>query len=106
MEKESVETLKKILYRLDQLIALLKASSSKTLEEFKKQIEKDKVSSKILECTRDPTSYSELSKKVAEEMGVAEITVRKKISTLKRLGFLIATRRGREVYYENSGLFE
>jgi len=47
-----------------------------------------------------------LAKKVAEETGAAEITVKKKISTLKEMGFLTTRREGREVYYENSGLFD
>lgn len=38
-------------------------------------------------------------------MKVAEITVKKKISTLREIEFLITRREGREVYYENSGLF-
>ena len=104
MDEEAVEILKEISRKLDQLIVLSKLNSQKIIGEFRDQIEKDKVSLRILELTSTPLSYSELSKKVADEMNVAEITVKKKISSLRAFGLLIATREGREVYYENSGL--
>ncbi len=69
-------------------------------------VEKDKISKRILELADGTVTYSELAKKVAEEMKVSEITVKRKISSLKEWGFLKTIRKGREVYYENSGLFD
>ena len=99
-------TLREISRKMDQLILLLKLSNRKTLDEFKKEVKRDGVSARILELADGTLNYSDLSKKKADEMNVAEITVKKKISTLREMGFLITWRDGREVYYENSGLFE
>ena len=69
-------------------------------------VKKDRISARILDLADGTLSYSDLSKKISEEMKVAEITVKKKISTLREVGFLISRRKGREVYYEDSGLFD
>jgi len=106
MEKETLEVLKEISRKLDQLIILSKLNSQKAIEDLRNQIQKDKVSSKILELVTSPLSYSELCKKAAEETEVAEITVKKKISALKASRLLITKRSGKEVYYENSGVLE
>jgi len=106
MEKNEIEILKEISRKMDQLIILLKLSNRKVLNGFKKEIKRDRISARILELADGTLTYSDLSKKVAEEMKVAEITVKKKISTLREMGFLITRREGREVYYEKSGLFE
>jgi len=106
LSEENTRLLKDISRKLDQLIILMKLSNRTTLEDIKKKIERDKVALKILECADGSLSYSAISKKISEDLGVAEITVKKKISELKELGILISTRRGKEVYYENSELFE
>ena len=106
MEKNEMAILREISHKLDQLIVLLKLSNRNGLNQFKKEVQKDRVSVRILELADGTITYSDLSKKISEEMGVAEITVKKKISRLREMGFLIARREGRQVYYENSGLFE
>ena len=106
MEKNGVAILREISHKLDQLIILLKLSNRDVLNQFKREIQRDRVSARILELADGTLTYSELSKKVAEEMGVAEITVKRKISRLREMGFLIIRREGRQVFYENSGLFE
>jgi len=106
MEKNEVAILREISHKLDQLIILLKLSNRDVLNQFKREVQRDRVSARILELADGTLTYSELSKKVAEEMGVAEITVKRKISRLREMGFLIIRREGRQVYYENSGLFE
>lgn len=106
MNEENTEILKEIAHKLDQLIALLKLNNREALEKFEKEIKKDKVYSKILEYADGSLTYSDLSKKVANEVGVAEITVKQKLSTLKDKKILITKRTGREVYYENSGLVD
>ena len=105
MEKEEIELLREMSRKLDLLITLLKLSNMETLDKFRKKMKRDKVSEKILELVEEPISYSDLVRKVAAETGAAEITVKKKISQLKAMGFLVSRREGREVYYENSGLF-
>lgn len=64
------------------------------------------IAAKILDYSDGSLSYSKLVNKVSKELGVAEITVMKKISELKEMGFLVTERKGREVYYGKSGLFE
>jgi Mn-dependent DtxR family transcriptional regulator len=47
-----------------------------------------------------------LSKQVADELAIAEITVKKKIAELKDMGLLKTVKKGREAYYEKSGLVD
>lgn len=106
MSDENTEILKELSHKLDQLIALWKLNNREALEKFEKEMKKDKVYSKILDYADGSLSYSQLTKKVVEEVGGAEITVMKKLSTLKDKKVLTTKRKGREVYYENSGLFD
>lgn len=106
MVDENTEILKELSHKLDLLIALWKLNNREALEKFEREIKKDKVYSKILDYADGSLTYSDLSKKVADEVGVAEITVKQKLSTLKDKKILITKRTGREVYYENSGLFD
>lgn len=103
---EQLETLKEISRKLDQLIILTKLGNSDIIEEYKKRIRGDKVAAKILDCSDGSLSYSEISEKVSNELGIAEITVKKKMTDLREMGFLVTERRGRQVYYDKSGLFE
>jgi len=102
--RDELEILKEISNKLNLILALLKLSNKDFLDRFQRDLKKDAVSSKILELADGTLTYSELSKKVAKELKVAEITVKRKISTLRNMGFLIAKRKGKEVYYESSGL--
>ena len=101
---EDIKVLKEISYKLDQVITLLKLSNMDALKKVSAELSRDRVSKKILELADGTLSYSDLTKKVSEELGVAEITVKKKIARLKELGLLLPRRRRREVYYENTGL--
>jgi biotin operon repressor len=98
--------LTEISRKLDQLIVLLKMSNRVALEEYRKRLERDKVYVRILEISDGSLSYSGLSKKLSEELGVAEITVKRKIADLREMGLLVATRKGGEVFYVNSGLLD
>lgn len=105
MSKEQ-EILKEISRKLDQLIILTKLNSLDIIKKYKMKIRGDKVFAKILDYSDGSLSYSELCEKVSKELGVAEITVKRKVSELKEMGFLVAERKGRQVYYNTSGLFE
>lgn len=76
------------------------------IKKFKIKIRSDKISARILDSSDGSLSYSKLVEKVSEELGCAQITVMKKISELKEMGFLITERKGKEVLYDKSGLFE
>lgn len=106
MSEENLKILKEISHKLDQLIILGKLTNRSVLEEYKRKAMIDPVSSKILGYADGSLTSSDLSKKVANELSVAEITVKKKISSLREMGFLTRRREGREVYYESSGLLE
>ena len=98
------EELKRISFRLDQILLLLKMANKKPLEEARSKIQTDKTAAKILELCAQPISYTELAKQVASQTGVAEVTVRRRISELKDSGVLVSDRRGKEVLYVDSGL--
>lgn len=103
---EDVKLLGEISTKLDQLIVLFKLSNKETLDSYRKKLAADKVYLKTLELANDPRTYSELSTRVANELSVAEITVRKKMSELVDMGLLLRKREGRNVYYINSGLLD
>lgn len=105
-EKDTAALLKEISKKLDRLVILMKLSNRAALGDFKKKIERDKVAVKILENADGSLTYSDLSKKVATDLGMAEITVKKKISDMKEIGILSINRKGKEAYYENSGLLD
>lgn len=106
MGKEQLKIWREISHKLDQIIILSKLSNRQLIKQFQRTVRKDGVSAKILDYADGSLNYSDLSERVSEELGVAEITVKRKISDLREMGFLISRREGREVYYENSGLFE
>jgi len=101
-----LDTLKEISRKLDQLIILTKLGNLDIIAEYKIRVRGDKVFGKILDYSDGSLGYSELCEKISKELGVAEITVMKKVSELKGMGFLVTERRGRKVYYDTSGLFE
>jgi biotin operon repressor len=105
LSEEIINILREISKKLDQLIVLIKLSNRAALEDIRRRIERDKVALQILESADGSLSYSAMSKKISETLGVAEITVKKKISELKEMGVLVAVRKGKEVYYEKSELF-
>jgi DNA-binding transcriptional ArsR family regulator len=98
--------LEEISRKLDQLIILTKLSNLEIIAKYKATVQGDKVFAKILEYSNGSLSYSELSEKISKELGVAEITVKKKLSSLKEMGFLVSERKGNQVYYTTSGIFE
>lgn len=106
MPEDNTVLLKEISKKLGSLIILMKLSNRAALEDFKRKIDRDKIAVKILEVADGTITYSDLSKKVAADLGVAEITVKKKISEMKELGVLSISRKGKEAYYENSGLLD
>lgn len=106
MSEDMIQSLNEISKKLDRLIALMRLSNLAQIDDYRKQLSKDKVYLKILEFSDGLLTYSDMSKKVAEELGVAEITVKKKIAELREMGLLLTIRKGREVFYENSGLLD
>jgi len=110
MDEEEKELLKLIASKLDKLdmldtlISLSKLSNRPILDEIRRNLERDKVATRILDLSDGAITYSNLAKQVSEETGAAEITVKKKMSDLKAMGLLTSRREGKETYYENTGL--
>jgi len=100
------EILREISHKLDKLIILAKLSNLDTIAKYKARIRSDKAYGKILNYSDGSLSYSELCERVSKELGVAQITVMKKVSELREMGFLVTKRRGKQVYYATSELFE
>lgn len=101
-----LDFLKDISHKLDQLIILTKLSNREIIAKYKTRIEGDKVYAGIMNFSDGSLTYSDICKKVSVELNVAEITVKKKVAELKEMGFLVSERRGKQVYYLQSGLFE
>ena len=98
--------LKEISLKLDALISLYKIGLKKELNILTEEIKKDKVSQKILEMADGSLSSGELRQKVADSIGVSEVTVRRRISELSEMGLLLSRRENLNVYYTNSGIIE
>lgn len=104
MTEELSKSMQELSKKLDLLISIYKICNRSMLDEFKKELNRDKVFGKIIELADGGITYSTLSKRVSEETGAAEITVKKKISDLKELGVLVTRRDGKETYYDKSGV--
>ena len=100
------ELLKEISHKLSQLIVLTKLSNSKIIAETKEEIRKDPVSRALLDFADGTLSSGQLTDKVMQQVQTSERTVKRRISDLTEKGALISTRKGNEVYYENSGLYD
>ena len=98
--------LKEISQKLSQLIVLTKLSNSKLIEEVKKEIRKDKVCRKILDLSDGSLGSSQLRQNVTTSIKVSDKTVQRRISYLVEKGALIPIRKGREIFYDNSGLYD
>jgi len=102
---DEVTLLREISRKLSQLIILFKMTNQEKIDEIGKQIKKDKVAGSILEFADGSLSVKSLKKKVSKLTRVSEKTVKRRIYELAEKGALIANRKGKENYYENSGLF-
>lgn len=103
---DETELLKEISHKLSQLIVLTKLSNSKVIAETKEEIRKDPVSRALLDLADGTLSSAQLKDKVIQQTNTSEATVKRRISDLTEKGALISTRKGKEIYYENSGLYD
>ncbi len=106
MENEESHVLKEISQKLDHLIALLKLSNRNTLQTIRKEIEEDKTYTAILVYATGELNASDLKEKVEKETGLTSRTIERRVRELIDIGFLVSRRKGREVYYEASALYD
>ena len=103
---DEIALLKEISRKLSQLIILFKMTNQEKIDETGKQIKKDKVARAILESADGSLSMKSLKEKVVKSTKVSGITVKRRIYELVDKGALIVNRKGKENYYENSGLYD
>lgn len=103
---DEVKLLREISRKLSQLIVLTKLSSSKFVEETRKEIKKDKVCHTLLDLADGSLGATQLKQKVMATTKVSEETVERRISLLVEKGGLTSKKIGREVFYENSGIYD
>ena len=100
------DLLKEISRKLSQLIFLTKLSNLKLIEEAKQEIREDQVFQAILDIADGSLSSSDLKQKVMTMTKVSKPTVGRRLAWLVERGALVTTRKGNEVFYENSGLYD
>ena len=76
------------------------------IDEIKKEIKKDKVARSILEFADGSLPVKSLKEKVIQSTELSEKTVRNRIYELCDKGALTVNRKGKENFYENSGLYD
>ena len=103
---DEVELLKDISHKLSQLIVITKISNSEAIAETKKKIKEDPISCALLNLADGKLSAGQLTDKVKKKTKKSERTVKGRIADLIEKGALIAKRRGKEIFYENSGLYD
>lgn len=99
-------SLKDVVDRLDQLISLWKLANRDTIKKIKKEIEKDPVSKKILELSDGTREYGALVEEVAKVTGKSTRTVERRISDLVEMSVIRSVRKGKQVFYEKTGLYD
>lgn len=104
MLEEENEKLDEISKKMDLLINLIKLTNQSALKEVRKRIKDDEISALIFEHADGTKSYGEIIREVSAESGKSQITVKLRIRELKELGVLIAKKKGKEAFYESSGL--
>jgi len=100
-----LELLQSISEKLNQLIILTRLANSKAIADFKKKIEGDPVFQAVLDTANASLSSSELKQKVKEQTQVSEGTIKNRIAVLMEKGGLTAVKKGKEIYYDDSGLY-
>lgn len=106
MSEDSTVVLKEISHKLSQLISLTKLANKDLIQKAKEEVNKDKVFAKILEFSDGTLPSNQFKQKISNEAKVSKKTVQRRISQLLDMGALIAIRKGKEIYYKNSGLLD
>lgn len=106
MSKDSTSLLEEISNKVSQLISLTRLANSDLIRKKKEEVNKDLVCVRILELSDGTLPSNQFKQKISTETNVSEKTVQRSISELIDVGALIAVRKGREIYYQNSGLLD
>jgi len=98
--------LEEISQKLTQLVSLFKLANRDIIRKAKGEIMNDPISAKVLELADGTLSAIPFKQKIANDTKVSEKTVERRISELLDMGALVTVRKGREIFYENSGLLD
>jgi len=100
--------LREISTKLSQLILLSKIANKEELD--KQKAEWKEKSDQLDQAIRDAASQGLLSgaikEKVCKDTGKSTRTVENRLYRMIELGILVPRREGRNVYYDESGLFD
>jgi len=105
-EEDIVILLNEISCKLDQLIILTKMGRQEEIRKIRERVKGDPILNKIRKLSDGNTSSSQIKSSVSKATSKSEALVEKKIYELVDDGILIPIRKGREVYYIDSGLIE
>ena len=100
-----LSVLQEILEKLSQLLTLTRLANFQVISDFKKEIKKDRLLELIQDLADDTLTASELKAKVKKAMKVSDDTIERRIAVLMEKGALYAKKRGKEIYYGDSGLY-
>jgi len=103
---DEITILEEISRKLSQLIILFRMTNREEIDEIKKEIREDKVARSILELADGSLSFKSLKQKVSQSTKVSQTTVERRAYELVDKGALIANRKGKENFYQNSGLYD
>ncbi len=101
---EETDLLRRILQQLGTVVAIQLLTNRSAVDALRAELENDKVAKSILENCTDPVPYSDLVAIAARDTGANERTVKRRISELNGRGLISSSRRGQQVFYENSGI--
>lgn len=100
------DLLKEISNKLSQLIVLTKLSNSNQIQTVKEEIRKDPVAQAAIDLSDGFLTASQIKEKVALQTHVSEKTVERRLTELTEKGVLVTSKKGKEIYYSNSGLYD
>lgn len=103
-----IDLLREISRKLGELILLSRIANR---EQFEKQkAEWERMSDELDQAIRDAASQGlpsgAIKQKVSKDTGTPERTVGYRLRKMVRFGILVPRREGRNVYYDESGLFD
>lgn len=101
-----LEELKQINQKLDQLLILIKISNLDKISKTKEELQSDPIFSAILSLADGSLTSKQLKEKVAKKVKKGVRTVESRLADLVEKGVLKVNKKGREYYYEQSGLFD
>jgi hypothetical protein len=103
-EEDTVMLLKEISRKLDQLIILTKMGRQEEIRKIAANVRGDPILGEIRKLSDGTVLSSQIKSMVSKATSKSESLVEKKIYELVDDGVIVPIRKGREIYYIDSGL--